>query len=305
MSEIIIQAGAFARAAQLMGSPHRVAVVTDANVAAHYLAPMMQALAAAGHEAVSLTLTPGEGAKSLDSYGRILGFLADSGLTRSDTVLALGGGVVGDVAGFAAATYQRGVDLVQVPTSLLACVDSAVGGKTAIDLPQGKNLAGAFWQARVTLIDPQLLRTLPHAAGNNDLGPLFVQPAGEQPRFVRRRSEQHHVALLPRRFVHLDQRKLLTMTKVHRQLTVGHRDSYLHRFSLLRIKTGIRALGVPPAPHSLGVISTNTGRIAAVGTSSSCATTADQTFRIARAAGPSDASTTDCRAICACVTARS
>ena len=162
MSEVIIQVGAFARAAQLMGRPRRVAVITDDNVAAHYLGPMMRALKGAGHEAVSLSLAPGENSKSLDSYGRILGFLADSGLTRTDTVLALGGGMVGDVAGFAAATYQRGVDLVQVPTSLLACVDSSVGDKTAIDLPQGKNLAGAFWPARLTLIDPLLLRTLPY-----------------------------------------------------------------------------------------------------------------------------------------------
>ncbi|NLA54625.1 MAG: 3-dehydroquinate synthase, partial [Clostridiales bacterium] len=78
-----------------------------------------------------------------------------------DTVVALGGGVVGDIAGFAASAYLRGVQVVQIPTTLLACVDSSVGGKTGIDLPQGKNLVGAFWQPFMTIIDPDLLRSLP------------------------------------------------------------------------------------------------------------------------------------------------
>ena len=91
----------------------------------------------------------------------MLSFLAGNAFTRGDLIVALGGGVTGDMAGFAAAIYMRGIDYIQIPTSLLAQIDSSVGGKTAVDLPQGKNLCGAFWQPRLVLIDPELLSTLP------------------------------------------------------------------------------------------------------------------------------------------------
>ncbi len=161
MSDILIENGLIARAAQHLGEPGLTAIVTDENVARHWLKPLQHGLEAAGHQVVSLVLKPGEGSKNLQTYGQVLGFLADSGLTRADLVIALGGGVVGDVTGFAAATYLRGVRLAQVPTSLLAQVDSSVGGKTGIDLPQGKNLAGAFYQPRTVLVDPDTLNTLP------------------------------------------------------------------------------------------------------------------------------------------------
>ena len=120
----------------------------------------MSSLAGAGFQAELVTIPAGESSKCLSMLGRLYDSFTAQGLTRSDGVVALGGGVVGDLAGFAAATILRGVDFVQIPTTLLAQVDSSVGGKVAIDLPAGKNLAGAFWQPRLVLMDPACLRTL-------------------------------------------------------------------------------------------------------------------------------------------------
>lgn len=137
------------------------AVVTDTHVAAYYLQPVLESLQAAGLSAVSMVIPAGEQSKDLATYAKVLGFLTEEEITRSDVVIALGGGVVGDLAGFAAATYLRGIAYIQVPTSLLAMVDSSVGGKTAVDLPGGKNLAGAFYQPRAVLCDVRTLDTLP------------------------------------------------------------------------------------------------------------------------------------------------
>ena len=136
-------------------------VVTDSNVAPLHLAVALASLDAAGFRTASHVVPAGESSKNLQSLSDLWSAMHDSGLTRSDLVVALGGGVVGDLAGFAAATWMRGVAVLQVPTSLLAFVDSAIGGKTAIDLPFGKNLAGAFHQPVAVLEDPLLLRTLP------------------------------------------------------------------------------------------------------------------------------------------------
>ena len=122
---------------------------------------MEASLREAGFSVVRMAFPHGEASKNIETYARVIHFLAEHQLTRKDAVFALGGGVVGDLAGFAAATFLRGVNLVQVPTSLLACVDSSVGGKTAIDIPAGKNLCGAFYQPDLVLIDPDALSTLP------------------------------------------------------------------------------------------------------------------------------------------------
>lgn len=140
-----------------------VFVVSDSNVAPLYLGRAVQSLKRAGFCVSSLCIPAGEPSKSVENYVSLINFLAAKKLTRSDTVLALGGGVVGDLAGFAAATYLRGVRLVQVPTSLLAMVDSSVGGKTAVDIPAGKNLLGAFHQPSLVVCDLDLLDTLPEA----------------------------------------------------------------------------------------------------------------------------------------------
>ena len=118
-------------------------------------------LEAAGFRVCRFVYPHGERSKTAQTYFSLLNALAENGLTRSDCIVALGGGVTGDLAGFAAATYQRGVHYVQIPTTLLAAVDSSVGGKTAIDLPAGKNLAGAFYQPSLVLCDYDTLNTLP------------------------------------------------------------------------------------------------------------------------------------------------
>lgn len=139
----------------------RTVIVTDETVAVLHGPAAMASLDAAGIKARLLTVPPGEGSKSFAELERVLDRLIAFGLDRRDLVVALGGGVVGDLAGLAAALFMRGIDFVQVPTTLLAQVDSSVGGKTAIDTPRGKNLVGAFHQPRLVLADIDVLATLP------------------------------------------------------------------------------------------------------------------------------------------------
>src|SRR5262249_38731884 len=129
--------------------------------ATRYLEPCRRALAAAGIESVSVSMRAGEASKNFGTYERVVDALLEAKVERADLVIALGGGVVGDLAGFAAATVLRGIDLVQIPTTLLAQVDSAVGGKTGIDTPRGKNLVGAFHQPLLVIADTALLDSLP------------------------------------------------------------------------------------------------------------------------------------------------
>ena len=136
-------------------------IVSDSNVFPRYGEIAKKSLENAGFSVVSFVFTAGEESKNGSTYLSLLNFLASHQLTRSDCLIALGGGVVGDLTGFAAATYLRGISYIQVPTSLLAMVDSSVGGKTAIDLDCGKNLAGAFYQPKLVLCDTDILNTLP------------------------------------------------------------------------------------------------------------------------------------------------
>lgn len=140
----------------------RVAViVSDENVWPFYGTDTKDRLESVGFTVYSFVISPGESSKNAENYIKLLNFLAENHLTRSDCLIALGGGVVGDLTGFAAATYLRGIAYIQLPTTLLAMVDSSVGGKTAIDLPSGKNLAGAFYQPDLVLCDTDTLNTLP------------------------------------------------------------------------------------------------------------------------------------------------
>ncbi len=139
----------------------RLFVVTDSNVGPRYAGRLLSSLTAAGFQVHCHTVPAGEASKCPARLAELWEAMMAFGLTRSDGVVALGGGVVGDLAGFAAATILRGVDFIQIPTTLLAQVDSSVGGKVAIDLDQGKNLAGAFWQPKAVLMDPSVLETLP------------------------------------------------------------------------------------------------------------------------------------------------
>ena len=139
----------------------KVAIISDSNVWPLYGQMAENSLTAQNYSCCHYVFPAGEASKNGTTYLEILNFLAEEKLTRTDAVVALGGGVVGDMTGFAAATYLRGIAYIQIPTTLLAMVDSSVGGKTAIDLPAGKNLAGAFYQPNLVLCDLDALNTLP------------------------------------------------------------------------------------------------------------------------------------------------
>ncbi len=155
---IIDECGAYVRR---LSSAEKALVVTDSNVAPHYQWRVLNSLEKQGLNVKAFVFRAGEESKNLGTVSEIYRALADFRMTRKDVIVALGGGVCGDMAGFAAATYLRGIGFIQVPTSLLAQVDSSVGGKTGVDLPQGKNLVGAFHQPIAVLIDPDTLNTLP------------------------------------------------------------------------------------------------------------------------------------------------
>ena len=135
-------------------------IVSDSNVAPLYLEKLRDVLKSAGFEVFSFVFAAGEQNKNLETVGQILGHLAQNAFTRTDAIVALGGGVTTDIAGFAASIFLRGIKIFQIPTSLLAQVDASVGGKTGVDLPQGKNLVGAFWQPSLVIIDTSLLASL-------------------------------------------------------------------------------------------------------------------------------------------------
>ena len=160
---IHIAAGLLGRAGEFvapLAKGRRIAIVSDANLTMH-LATIQASLAAAGLESEAIVLAPGEGSKSWATLEMLCDRLLELGIERGDHVVALGGGVIGDLVGFACAILKRGCQFVQIPTSLLAQVDSSVGGKTAINTRAGKNLIGAFHQPAMVLIDPQVLETLP------------------------------------------------------------------------------------------------------------------------------------------------
>lgn len=138
----------------------KIAIITDDIVDAPYSKQLENSLKETGFETVKYVFQNGEGSKNTDNLVSILNFLAENQLSNRDIIVALGGGVVGDISGFAASIFMRGIKLVQIPTTLLAMVDSSVGGKTAVDLPSGKNLAGTFYQPELVICDTSTLNTL-------------------------------------------------------------------------------------------------------------------------------------------------
>lgn len=157
-SGLLAQVGTLCRTA--LPNARKLALVTDSNVSALYQNRVADSLTAAGFQTRCIHVPAGERSKNVEQLSNLWEELMQFGLTRSDAVAALGGGMTGDLAGFAAATILRGVNYVQIPTTLLAQVDSSVGGKVAIDLQAGKNLAGAFWQPALVIIDPDCLYSL-------------------------------------------------------------------------------------------------------------------------------------------------
>jgi len=161
--DVLIGAGLLKDAGERIKSAaggSKAAIITDDIVDGHYAETLKKSLLGAGYKVIKFVFPNGEGSKNAENFLKILDFLAENGFTRKDVAVALGGGVVGDLAGFAAASYMRGTRFVQIPTTLLAAVDSSVGGKTGIDLSAGKNLAGAFYQPDLVLCDYSTLSTL-------------------------------------------------------------------------------------------------------------------------------------------------
>ena len=155
--DILVERGILARAGEHLNLNRRVLVVTDSGVPAEYA----ETLASQCAKGVICTVEAGEASKSLEVFGRLLQTMLDNGFSRKDCVLAVGGGVVGDLSGFAASAYMRGIDFYNIPTTLLSQIDSSIGGKTAINFGGLKNVVGAFHQPKKVLIDPDLLKSLP------------------------------------------------------------------------------------------------------------------------------------------------
>lgn len=162
---IVIERGILAKVDQYLNLERRVLVVTDSGVPAEYA----ETVAGKCREGIIFTVDEGEGSKSLETFGLLLQTMLDHGFSRKDCVVAVGGGVVGDLSGFAASAYMRGIDFYNIPTTLLAQIDSSIGGKTAINFGGVKNIVGAFYQPKKVLIDPQLLKTLPQRQISNGL----------------------------------------------------------------------------------------------------------------------------------------
>lgn len=218
------------------------AVVADDTVYALYGERVCASLEAAGVRTVCYVFPHGEKSKNLLEYAKILNFLAENRVTRADALIALGGGVTGDLGGFAAATYLRGIPFVQLPTTLLAAVDSSVGGKTAVDLPAGKNLAGAFYQPELVLCDLDTLDTLPReifldgcaevikyaVLGSRELFALLADiPSGKGLEEVTARCVE-----MKRDFVQSDERDRGARQMLNLGHTFGHAVEASSRFTL-------------------------------------------------------------------------
>jgi shikimate kinase/3-dehydroquinate synthase len=178
-----------------------VAVVTDENVGRYHLQTVLDSLQSFGYPAHSISLAAGESHKTMETVLFLWDQFLQAGLDRSSTVLALGGGVVGDLAGFAAATYLRGVNWAAVPTSLLSMVDASLGGKTGADLPQGKNLVGAFHAPRLVLADPLVLQTLPEAEIRNGMAEVIKHGVIGDPGLLVFCQELYRQGVLPGKMV--------------------------------------------------------------------------------------------------------
>lgn len=218
------------------------AVVADDTVYALYGERVCASLEAAGVRTVCYVFPHGEKSKNLLEYAKILNFLAENRVTRADALIALGGGVTGDLGGFAAATYLRGIPFVQLPTTLLAAVDSSVGGKTAVDLPAGKNLAGAFYQPELVLCDLDTLDSLPReifldgcaevikyaVLGSRELFALLADiPSGKGLEEVTARCVE-----MKRDFVQSDERDRGARQMLNLGHTFGHAVEASSRFTL-------------------------------------------------------------------------
>lgn len=223
-----------------ISAPCTVAVITDDIVDKLYSSVVISSLTEKNFKVVKYVFPNGEGSKNLDTYAEIINFLAQNELTRTDIIVALGGGVVGDMAGFAAATYLRGVKYVQIPTTLLSQVDSSIGGKTAVDLEKGKNLVGAFKQPSLVLCDTETLKTLSKEIYLDGMGEVCKYAVLDKKVFNLLSKDEYNLADLiylcldyKRKIVQKDEfeknkRKLLNLGH-----TIGHAIEKLGEYKIL------------------------------------------------------------------------
>ncbi|NUN70311.1 MAG: 3-dehydroquinate synthase [Bacteroidetes bacterium] len=250
---IVIGEGVLRRAGDLFRKHaigRTVVVMTDTTVARHHGAVLERSLRTAGHTVHTIALPSGEQQKSLAAAERIYTELLQRGIDRSATIVALGGGVIGDLAGFIAATYQRGLGFVQIPTTLLAQVDSSVGGKVGINHPLAKNMIGAFHQPRFVLIDPSVLRTLPKREMISGMGEVVKYGVILDARFFRfverslERAFAHDAAvltamirtscLLKAYVVATDEKEQHLRAILNFGHTIGHALEHAGRYSALK-----------------------------------------------------------------------
>jgi 3-dehydroquinate synthase len=185
--EILVGAGTFTSIATILSRfcpAHRYAVVTDDRVAELYAIKLSRMLHSAGYRADVFAFQNGEASKTRETWALVCDAMLEAGIGRDAAVIAFGGGVPGDLGGFVAASYMRGLPLVQLPTTLLAMIDSSVGGKTGVDVPAGKNLVGAFHQPQVVIADPDLLATLPDEHVRAGLGEAVKHGAIADPAYL-------------------------------------------------------------------------------------------------------------------------
>lgn len=198
--EIFIGNGLFGQIGRLIAENfeyRKTAIITDNNLYRLYVQDLQNTLNKIGIESRIISVQPGEKSKSIETLMTVLEQLCESGITRGDLIIAFGGGVVGDLGGFAASIFLRGVPYIQIPTSLLAQVDSSVGGKTAIDLPWGKNLIGSFYHPKAVFIDPVLLQTLEKRHINDGLAEIIKYGCIKEKAILDRLMDCKHGSRLP------------------------------------------------------------------------------------------------------------
>lgn len=195
--EILIENGIIADCGEYISTIRKnckIMIISDSTVFSLYGETVKNSLTNNGFEVNKFIITPSEASKCADNLIKIWNALANAHFTRSDMIVALGGGVVGDLSGFAASTYLRSIKYVQIPTTLLAMVDSSVGGKTAIDLEAGKNLAGTFYQPSMVLCDPETLKTLPDEIYSDGMAEVIKYGMINQPQLLDILEEDYDIS---------------------------------------------------------------------------------------------------------------
>lgn len=278
---VTVERGALARAGELLAQTKkpgvRAMLISDSNVEPLYGQAVRNSLEGAGFRVSGFTFPAGEANKQLGTVCEMYQALAEAGFTRTDLVVTLGGGVTGDMGGFAAATFLRGMDFAQLPTSLVAQADASVGGKTGVDLPFGKNLVGAFHQPIAVVADPDALETLPRHFFNDGLGEVIKHGCIADPALFT--ALEQGAALedmeqvvgrsiaIKRDFVEADTRDTGRRMILNFGHTCGHALEKLHRFQGLAHgeAVGVGMVLACRAGERLGVTAPGTGaRIAAV-----------------------------------------